>query len=111
MYSRFTLHSISAQQEQQVIASTCTHLRPGGVFLIEARSRRDQMLEHSRLLSDCEGVTDHYRRFIDLERLLASLVQAGLTIEHAVESTGRAVHADEDPMVIRVVARRSTAGG
>lgn len=110
VYSRFTLHSISAQQERQVIACTCTNLRPGGVFLIEARSRRDQLLERSRLLSDCEGVTDHYRRFIDLESLLAGLVQAGLIIEHAVESTGLAVHADEDPMVIRVVARRGSAG-
>lgn len=106
VYSRFTLRSISEPQERQSIASAYVNLRPGGMLLIEARSRRDQLFARSQRLSDSEGMTDHYRRFIDPEELHGRLMQAGFAIEYFIESTGLAVHKDEDPWVVRVVARR-----
>ena len=107
-YSRFTMHSINKNQEQLLLQRVYASLRPGGKLFIEVRSVKDPLfgkgrqLEHNAFFYD-----NHYRRFIVLEELVAELEECGFLVEYAKDSKGFAPYGNEDPSVIRVVARRS----
>lgn len=47
---------------------------------------------------------NHYRRFIAMDELTASLEQNGFRVEYAQERTGFAPYGNDDPPVIRIVA-------
>lgn len=102
-YSRFTLHSITEESEDSVIswASKCVNK----YFFIETRSDKDKL----------NGVTtDHYRRFINMNELLVKLIRVGFAIEYAELSRNFSKYSakynvdynEDDPMLIRVVARK-----
>ena len=51
-------------------------------------------------------INGHYRRFIRMEELVLELQGLGFTIEDAIEMDGVAVYKDDNPVVVRVVARK-----
>ncbi len=81
---------------------------PGGLLLIEVRSVKDKMCGKG---TPVEGEKDawiytHYRRFIRQNELLAELLSLGFKIDYVIESDGLAIYKDDDPVVIRVHARK-----
>ena len=106
-YSRFTLHSINRNQEQVLLSNVFRGLRPGGKLFIEVRGVHDPLfgkgkqVEHNAFFYD-----NHYRRFLVLDELTASLEQRGFRVEYAQERTGFAPYGSDDPPVIRVVAAK-----
>jgi hypothetical protein len=64
------------------------------------------LFRKGELLSKTERVDGHYRRFIILDELLDRLQSFGFEIIEAVESNGLAVYGDDDPVVIRVCAKK-----
>jgi hypothetical protein len=75
--------------------------------MIEARSINDPMALLGEVISPTERIHGHYRRFIVASELNDQLSSAGFVVEDSVESKGLAVFGDEDPVVLRVTARRS----
>jgi hypothetical protein len=61
------------------------------------------------VLSPTERIHGHYRRFIVLDEFRDRLTKRGFVIENEVESNGLAVYGEEDPVVIRVTARKENA--
>lgn len=68
--------------------------------MLEARSIKDKELEK-------EFGIDHYRRYIDLERVTKKIKDKGFTIIESLESQGLAKYKRENPYVIRIIARAS----
>ena len=97
-YSRFTLHSINRNQEQVLLSNVFRGLRPGGKLFIEVRGVHDPLfgkgkqVEHNAFFYD-----NHYRRFLVLDELTASLEQRGFRVEYAQERTGFAPYGSDDP--------------
>ncbi len=91
VYSRFTLHSISEKEEDEVIKWAYKNLKEGGKILIEARGKKN---EFYKLGEPVKGETDsyiyegHYRRFIDIDKLVAKLKSIGFEIVMAEEKSG-----------------------
>lgn len=106
IYSRFTIHSISEAQEIDTIKNSYINLKEGGIFLIEVRSMKDEMFSKSEKLSSNEGITDHYRRFIELETISSNLKKNNFDIVFSIESQGLAKYKYENPYIIRIVARK-----
>ena len=106
VYSRFSLHAMTRVEEERMLAGAAALLAPGGQLCVECRSINDPLARQGEVLSPSERVAGHYRRFIVLDELLASLDRLGFDILEQVESRGLAVHGDEDPVVIRVLASR-----
>lgn len=107
IYSRFTLHSILEKDEVRVLNWCYHHLLPQGILCVEARSVHDPKLQVGQRLSDNENVVDgHYRRYFYLDRFQTRLRDAGFAILFAEERCGFAPFDDEDPPIVRVVARR-----
>lgn len=106
-YSRFTIHSINQTQERVLLRSIFGALRHGGKFFIEVRSIHDPLFGRGEALERNAFFYDnHYRRFIVLDELKTGLQEFGFQIEYAQEKTGFAPYGNDDPPVIRIVAKK-----
>lgn len=104
IYSRFTLHAISYEEENKLFL----HLNNGHnlkYLFIEARSIRDGLYGQGKEVGVHEFVTSHYRRFID-PLVLKVKLEKHFDIEYFEEAQGFAKTPTEDPCLIRVVAKR-----
>lgn len=106
-YSRFVIHAMPLAEEEELLDSMCDILAPGGRIFIECRSIKDPMSRLGEVLSPTERIHGHYRRFIILDELRERLTSRGFRIEQEVESDGLAVFGDDNPVVIRVTARKA----
>lgn len=110
VYSRFVLHAMPLSEEVEMLAAAAGVLREDGLLFLECRSILDPLARKGRAISPTERIHGHYRRFIILEELLIRLRRAGFAVLESTESSGLAVHGDDDPVVIRIKARKDSAG-
>lgn len=59
------------------------------------------------VISPTKRIHGHYRRFLDLDKLSTRIESYGYSILISFELAGFAVHGDEDPVLIRLTARKS----
>jgi tellurite methyltransferase len=109
IYSRFTIHSISKEQEQRTLEWTYRNSKTGGYFCIEVRGQKNEIY---KLGEQVKGETDafiyngHYRRFINFDDLCQSLEQIGFTIFFAAEQKGFAPFEGKDETYVRIIAQK-----
>lgn len=106
-YSRFTIHAISENQEETLLRNVYNALKRGGLFYIESRCVQDELYG----LGECVGrnafrYDDHFRRFIVMDELKTKLAEVGFEIVYSAQERGFAPFGDDDPPIIRVVARK-----
>lgn len=106
VYSRFTFHSINEKKEDRTIQWIEDNLKKDGLFFLEARSLNDPMFRRGKALSDSENFTTHYRRYMDLEKFTDKLESGNFRIEYSIEDNNLAVYKDDNPYVIRIIARK-----
>lgn len=96
IYSRFTLHSITNEQQIEFLSS----INKSGTYLcIEARSDKD--INNFREHGD-----DHYRNFINFTSLISTLEELNFDILHAEEGQGLAPYKTEDPYCVRFIVEK-----
>ncbi len=106
-YSRFSLHAINEQQENEVIKNVYKVLKKGGKFFVEVRSIHDDLYGKGENIERNAYIHDgHYRRFIVKEELEEKMVKAGFDVEYSCESDGFAPFKDSDPFVIRMILKK-----
>lgn len=106
VYSRWTIHSISAVQEKKVLIHTYSNLKKNGTFFIEARSIKDDLYGIGKKVQKNAYYTDHYRRFIDMNELEQELKDIGFEILFKKEGRGMAVYKQDDPVILRIIAKK-----
>lgn len=106
-YSRFTIHSIYAKEQQKLLQNVFNALKPDGLFFVEVRSVKDFIFGKGTFVERNAYIYNgHFRRFIVLEELLSDLEKIGFKIENSLEQAGFAKFENEDPVVIRIIARK-----
>lgn len=106
-YSRFTLHAINEQQEEQILLKAFGMIKEKGYLFIEARSIHDgkygigQKVEKNAYIYD-----GHYRRFIDLAELVIKLERIGFTVVEQGESGEFAPMKGDNAVCVRIVAQK-----
>ena len=108
VYSRFVIHAMPLSEEEELLECVNEILEPGGRLFIECRSINDPMSRLGEVLSPTERIHGHYRRFIVLDEFRDRLTSRGFEIENEIESDGLAVYGEEDPVVIRIRARKAS---
>jgi tellurite methyltransferase len=95
VYSRFTLHSISAYQQKQVLTWAFRNLVLGGYLCIEARGQKNELYGKGEPVEEEKDAyiwDNHYRRFLHFEELCQNLVDLGFIILESAEKQGFAPH-------------------
>ena len=109
VYSRFTLHSISAEQEERVLRWAHNTLNPNGLICIEVRGQKNEIYKRGIPVegeNDAYILDDHYRRFINFDFLCDELVKIGFNLVFAAEEKGFAPFNGGNETYIRVVAQK-----
>jgi len=107
VYSRFSLHAINEEQEQEVINNVYKVLKQGGKFYVEVRSVRDELYgKGEKVGEDAYFYEGHYRRFLKIAVLKERLEKVGFLVVYAEERRGFAPYQGDDPYIIRVVAEK-----
>lgn len=105
IYSRFTLHSIDKKQEIKLFQNLRKGLPSGALIAIETRTIFDELYGTGILVEDNAYVTDHFRRFIDPLKL-REVLNLDFDILHEELNVNLAIHGNENPKVLRVIARK-----
>ena len=105
-YARFFLHALNENEENKVIESVANLLPKNGIFFSENRSVKSDLYGKGEVISKDIFHTDHKRRFIRKSNLSQRLQDNGFKITKSVEKKGLAMHQDDDPVVIRICARK-----
>lgn len=109
VFSRFTLHSISEEQETNVLNWTIRNLKPGGHLCIEARGQKNEIYRIGHPVKDEPDafiLDGHYRRFINFNSFCKKLELIGFNIEYAAEQKGFAPFNGDDETYMRIVASK-----
>ncbi len=108
IYSRFTFHAISEKQEDRVLQWIKDNLKTNGLFLLEVRSVNDILFNEGVEVADEKNakITSHYRRFSDFRIIKQKLINLGFNIIFSIEDTDLAKYKDENPIVIRIIAKK-----
>lgn len=107
IYSRFTLHSVTAEGQRSALEWSRRSLSPGGKLCIETRGQKNELYKKGQPV---EGEQDayiyegHYRRFVDFDDFKEEITSIGFKIIEAAEKTGFAPFEDTDYHFIRVIA-------
>lgn len=106
IYSRFTLHAITEEQENEMLFNAKSALSVGGLLCIEARTIHDEIFGMGVPAGQNAYIyNDHYRRFIDVEIFKTKLEDLGFDIVSMEESKGFSKTEQSDPILMRCIAR------
>lgn len=106
VYSRFVMHAMNEEAEDQALLKAFSVLKNRGKLLLEFRTNKDPLMQQGEIMSESERLTDHYRRFIDLNTFCEKLLKTGFTIDYQIEKQGLATHGNDDPVVARIIATK-----
>ena len=106
VYSRFTLHAIAEDQEDEMLINAKEALSSGGILCIEARTIHDALYGKGKEVGDnAFEYNDHYRRFIDVNEFKKKMENMGFVFDYIEERKGFSKTKESDPMLMRAIAR------
>ncbi|MGL4371692.1 MAG: LicD family protein [Alphaproteobacteria bacterium] len=106
VYGRFFLHGIPELIQKKFLGFLST-LRPGAKVFLEFRTDKDPLLQTSKKLEGNESVTDHYRRFINLEEFWKLLEACKFKLDYALEAHIASLFKEKTiPFLGRILAHR-----
>lgn len=109
IYSRFTLHSVSAKDQTRTLEWCQRNLADGGKLCVETRGQKNEIYQKGQPVEgedDAFIYNDHYRRFVEFGAFTEEITDTGLTIIEAAEETGFAPFEDTDYHFIRAIAQK-----
>lgn len=109
VYSRFTLHSVTAEGQKNAIAWSYRNLAPGGRLCIETRGQKNELFQKGKPVdgeADAFIYNDHYRRFVEFDDFTKQIVDSGFELVEAVEDIGFAPFEDTNYHFIRAIAKK-----
>jgi adenylylsulfate kinase-like enzyme/SAM-dependent methyltransferase len=106
-YSRFSLHAINEEQEDEVIANVYKVLKEGGKFFLEVRSVNDDLYGKGKKVGNNSYFYDgHFRRFLKCDELENKMLAVGFKIEYSKEQRGFSPFGKDDPPIIRMILKK-----
>ena len=105
IYSRFTLHAITEEQEDELLGNIKEALAVDGKLYIEARTTKDAIWGKGKKIAHNTFIyNNHFRRFIDVDEFKNKLEMMGYKVLSIEEKNGFSKMQDQDPILMRCVA-------
>ena len=108
VYCRFFIHSINEESCSNLLDWACDKLENNGKLFIECRSTKDNMRGAGQQISENEYINGHYRRFINKYEIVEQLHKRNMSIEYITESDNLSVSGTDNPVLIRIVAIKTS---
>jgi cyclopropane fatty-acyl-phospholipid synthase-like methyltransferase len=106
-YSRFTIHSITKDEQDSLLSKVYRHLNTGGIFCIEVRTTKDSKFGLGKHICDTTYFNDnHTRRFIDSQDFLNKVLLLGFKVRYFNEQNNLSVYKDDNPVLMRVILEK-----
>jgi len=106
-YSRFTIHSITLQDENKLLTKVFQCLREEGLFCIEARTTKDPKFGVGKHICDTSYFNDgHTRRFIDSQQFLKKVLTLGFKLKYFNEQDNLSIYKDDNPVLMRIILEK-----
>lgn len=105
MYARFFLHTLNSKFEI-LFFKFCKKILPrNGKILFEFRTINEPLILKRKKISQYERITDHYRRFIDIDLLLKRTEHKFVPI-FKIQGFGLAIFKKENPHICRIILNK-----
>lgn len=109
IYSRFSLHAINEEQENDVIENIFNALNSHGKVFVEVRSVNDDIFGKGKMVARNSYIYEgHFRRFVQMEELINKLKKQNFLIIYAEEKRDFAPFGDSNPPIIRIIAEKNS---
>lgn len=106
-YSRFTIHSITSEEQDKLLRKVSQCLRSGGLFCIEVRTTKDPKFGIGKHISDTTYFNDgHTRRFIDSQEFLNEVLSLDFKLKYFNEQDNLSVYKDDNPVLLRIILEK-----
>ena len=106
-YSRFTIHSITEEDQKELLPKVYNFLDVGGLFCIEVRTIKDPKFEVGEHIHGTTYYNDgHTRRFIDSQEFLNEVLSLGFKIKYFNEQDNLSVYKDDNPVLMRIILEK-----
>ena len=106
-YSRFTIHSITKNDEEILLPNVYNALRINGLFCIEVRTTNDPLYGVGKACGENTFIADnHKRRFIDSKVFRAEASALGFKELYYIEENNLSIYKDDNPVLMRIVLQK-----
>ena len=106
-YSRFTIHSITEEDELSLLPKVYNTLNSGGLFCVEVRTTKDPLYGVGKACGKNTFITDgHKRRFIDSREFRERVSVLGFKELHFIEEDNLSIYKDDNPVLMRIILEK-----
>ena len=106
-YSRFTIHSITKDDELVLLPNVYNTLIDDGLFCIEVRTTNDTLYGVGEHCGDNTFITDnHKRRFIDSQIFREQVSVLGFKELYFTEEDNLSIYNNDNPVLMRLILQK-----
>ena len=103
IYARFFLHAINEKNENIFLKSLIKNFNSGILIALEFRTTKDVLRKKGKKISINERLTDHYRRFIDINNFKKKLEKMKFKILYTKSGINLSKSPNDNPHLCRIV--------
>ena len=103
IYLRFVFHAIKENIQKRIIKNIKYLMKKKCTVMAEFRTDKDPLKKLGKKLSESERFTDHYRRFINLEKFINHLERGSYKVIYVIEKKGLSIFKKDNPVLARVI--------
>jgi tellurite methyltransferase len=105
-YSRFTIHSITQNDEDILLSKVFNKLNSKGLLCIEVRTTKDPLFGIGEQCDENTFITDHKRRFICTKVFLDKVLKMGFNLRFFDEANNLSIHKNDNPVLMRIILEK-----
>ena len=103
IYARFFLHAINLKQEKKFLNFLKNYPKKKTVVALEFRTTKDSLLNKGKKISKYERLTDHYRRFIDVNDFVKKIIKIKFNIIYIKQGVNFSKYKNDNPHLCRLI--------
>jgi tellurite methyltransferase len=103
IYARFFLHAINFKQEKKFLNFLSKYSSKGSLVALEFRTTKDTLLNKGKKVSEYERITDHYRRFINVNDFVKKIINNKFKLIYKKQGINLSKYNDDNPHLCRLV--------
>ena len=106
-YSRFSIHSITKDDEALLLPNVYSALNSNGLFCIEVRTTKDPLCGVGEACGENTFITDnHKRRFIDSKVFREQVSDLGFKELYFTEENNLSIYKNDNPVLMRIILQK-----